>query len=655
MVGAPCSPPAIPVPIDTIGRPGVDEKALRTASKGTMRSWIRETLDDLRGAFRRPEPDATRVRFREIGFFFQFVRPVWGLGVLTLFLTLLGTALGSLLPLSTKAFIDFIILKEGFEPVERLLVSMGLKDVIPSVLEFLRSLQWLILAMAVTGGLMALMGISEQYLKSRFQQELTYNLQVGLFDHLLRFPLSFFKRRQVGYLVSRISDDVDTLKVLFSHDLSRLANDIFHLIFGAAILCGLSLRLTLIGLCLLPVYAILNVFFSGRLRHLSRTEMESAARIDRDVQEVLSGVELVKAYATEEKEVRRVSRTIRAAVRARIMAALLYFLTNYAVRGVQFLSTLVIMWFGAQEIAVERMTVGDYVAFTTYVIYLSGAVRSLSLFPTSVQPILACMDRLMELFRIIPEFGHERRDLVTLPWAKGEIRFQGVTFAYESGGPVLQDVIFTANPGDVIALVGPSGSGKTTLTSLILKFYRPQSGFILLDGHDLARIDARWLREQIGVVSQDIFLFQGTIEENIRYGRPNATLKEVMEAARRARIHQEIQRFPEGYETIVGERGATLSAGERQRISIARAFLKDPPILIFDEPTSALDPETESHLKASFRELSRNRTTFIISHRMSLLDVANRIFVLEKGRLREQAAEPATTLPASLDGSPRER
>jgi len=216
---------------------------------------------------------------------------------------------------------------------------------------------------------------------------------------------------------------------------------------------------------------------------------------------------------------------------------------------------------------------------------------------------------------------------------RGKIKFENVSFSYEAGNPVLMNINFTANPGDVVALVGQTGAGKTTLINLLLKFYAPQSGSIHVDDHVLKDINPNWLRQQIGVVSQETFLFFDTIENNIKYGKPSATREEVAAAAQKAYIHNDIETFPDKYDTMVGERGSTLSVGQKQRISIARVFLKDPKILIFDEPTSALDIETESLIKESLNELTKNRTTFIISHRMSVMDVAHKILVLDKGRL----------------------
>jgi ABC-type multidrug transport system fused ATPase/permease subunit len=246
----------------------------------------------------------------------------------------------------------------------------------------------------------------------------------------------------------------------------------------------------------------------------------------------------------------------------------------------------------------------------------------------------------MEMFAIAPEFGwKEKKPLKKLEHVNGNVRFENVSFAYNPNEPVLKNISFEVKQGETMALVGHSGAGKTTLVSLLLKLYIPQSGKITLDGVDLNDIDHSWLRQQISIVSQDIFLFNDTIENNIKYGKPDASREDVVRVAKKARIHDFIESLPKGYETLIGERGTKLSVGQRQRISIARAFLKDTPLIILDEPTSAIDPETEMHLKESLDELMKGRTTFIISHRMSLTDIANFIIVIEGGIIVEKGSQ----------------
>jgi ABC-type multidrug transport system fused ATPase/permease subunit len=601
-----------------------------------IREYIKEIL-------KKPAPESN-FRYRDVLFFAQFIRPVWKLGAISLALTIITTGLGSLLPLSSKVLIDFIIMKKGFQRVENLLKSLNLESIIPITKYFLESLNLIVLSMLIIGITIGLIGLIQRYLIFRFQQELTFNLQTTLFDHLLRFPMSFFKRKQTGYLMSRVSDDVEALQYLFSQSLSQMVTSIFYLFFGIAILFSLSVKLSLISISILPAYVFINYYFGGRLRNVSLNEMENTAQVSKDIQEVLSGVEVIKAYSTEEREVQKVSGKMRSVIHTRIKSTILSLLSNYSARASQLISTLLIMWFGAKEIIKGSMTIGDYVAFTTYVIYLANSINSLSMIHIMLQPIFASLGRLMEIFRLSPEFKDEEKpkSLAKLDKVNGEIKFENVSFSYDEGTTVLKNINFTVHPGEIIALVGPSGAGKTTLINLTLKFYTPQSGSIYLDGLDIKEISSKWLREQIGVVSQEVFLFNDTIEKNIKYGKPNATKEEVINVAKMANIHEDIESFANKYETEIGERGIRLSAGQRQRISIARAFLKNPPILIFDEPTSALDADTESLIKDSLKKLTGNRTTFIIAHRLSIIDIAHNILVLQKGKIVETRTNLST-------------
>jgi ABC-type multidrug transport system fused ATPase/permease subunit len=598
---------------------------------------LRESLRSVREMLKSPEPSRVRFRWRDFPLFLRFASPIRALGVVSLVLTVLTTGLGSLMPLSSKILIDFIILRNPTQGIEGFLESLHLGSLIPLATHLLQSLGTLILAMIIIAACIGMLGMLQRYLAWRFEQELTYNLQTWLFRHVLRFPVSFFRQTQVGYLMSRVSDDVDELQYLFTHSASRLIHDAFYVLFAGGILVTLSLKLSLILTAVLPLYVLISLFFGHRLRSVYQSERESVAEVARDIQEVLSGVEVVKSYVSEERETRRVSGRLRTVIQTRVRALVLSLMSGYSVRAAQFGATLLVMWFGVREIRNEAMTIGDYVAFTTYLILLTEAVRSLSVFHIELQPVFVCLDRLLDLFRVVPEAGQRRGrgDLTRPKGTRGEIRFQGVKFSYQEENPVLEDVHFAIGPGDVVALVGPSGAGKTTLINLILKFYEPQAGSIRLDGTEYSRIDPEWLREQISVVSQEVFLFNDTIENNIRYGKPEASRDEVTQAARQAHIHPFVLDLSRGYDTLIGERGILLSAGQRQRISVARAFLKGSPILVLDEPTSALDPDTERLVEESLADLVEGRTTFIISHRDLVASLANRVFVLEGGKLRE--------------------
>ncbi|NMA11140.1 MAG: ABC transporter ATP-binding protein, partial [Methanomicrobiales archaeon] len=296
------------------------------------------------------------------------------------------------------------------------------------------------------------------------------------------------------------------------------------------------------------------------------------------------------------------------------------------------------------EVLAGGMTVGDFVAFAVYVVTFAPTVNTFFAFPVVMQPAATSASRLRDLFSMD---GEPVGGGVVPAVVQGRIEFSGVRFGYTESEPVLADVTFVAHPGEVVAVIGRTGAGKTTLVNLILRAFAPQEGTITLDGRDLASLDPRWLRRQVSLVSQDLFLFHTTIEENICYSRPEATFEEVVKAARKAQIHDEIIGFSDGYRTIVGERGTQLSVGQRQRVAIARAFLKDAPILILDEPTSALDIQTEEQICRTLRLLVRNRTTILITHRPSLLTLADRVLAVEGGRVRE---EQWTGLPPGDEG-----
>jgi ABC-type multidrug transport system fused ATPase/permease subunit len=591
----------------------------------------------LRDILKKPEPRHSEFGYRDILFFGRFVRPLWKTGVAALVLSLIATALSSLLPLSGKVLIDFVVLKKNLPGMGHYLRILGVYNMFDPVRHAPEALTLVVLAVLMVGALAGMTGIIQKYLSLRFQQEMTFNIQTALFDHLLRFPIPFFKKQRTGYLMSRVSDDIYVLQLFFSESVTQVFSRAFYFFFGMLIVFALSVKLSLILAAALPLYLLINYFFGARIREVSLQERETSARVSSDIQEVLSGVETIKAYTAEEREVQKVSRGMRAVIHKRMKGMLLSLLSNYAAAGSLFAANLVIMWAGIHEVLQGRLTIGDYVAFTSYAVLLSGALNSILTFHIMAQPSFASMERLMELFKLIPEFkeGKDTRTAAAPGDIEGEIIFEDVSFWYEEGRPVLRNVSFSAGPGEIIALAGRTGAGKTSLVNLLLKFQTPQQGGIYLDGRDIREIPAGWLRGKIGVVSQEVFLFDDTIENNIKYGSALASREDVVRAARLAHIHDDIEGLPGGYETEVGERGVRLSAGQRQRISIARAFLRNPAILILDEPTSSLDPATEALVKDSINKLAANRTTFIVAHRLSTIDMADKILVMNNGEVVE--------------------
>ncbi|WP_342675884.1 ABC transporter ATP-binding protein [Methanofollis sp. UBA420] len=563
-------------------------------------------------------PQKTEFRYRDLRFFLRYARPIGRLGAASLLVTLVLVGLRAVIPLSGKVFLDYLVPGAGAPPPD-----------FPVAL----SLPTLLLAMLVLGAAVGTLGLVQTYLLVRFREEYTFGLQADLFDHVLRFPLPYFKSGQTGYLMSRISGDVGVMQYLFSQFLPQIISNVFYVAFSLVILYALSPTLTLLLVLFTPLFLLTNLVFLSRIRAVTYQEREREAHVSRDLQEVLAGIETVKAHAAEEREVGRVVATLRGVVGVRVRNAMLASLSGQALLGTQFLLLLAVVWVGGQEVIAGAMTVGGFVAYIAYIVTFSAAARTFFSLPVVLQPVFTSAERLREIFGTEEESGGVVPERV-----EGRIAFQDVSFSYPDGTEVLRDVSFTVGPGEVVALVGRTGAGKTTLINLVLRFYSPTAGTVTLDGRDLADLDPRWVREQVSVVSQDLFLFHTSVEENIRYGRPEAGREEVVAAARKAQVHEEVLGFPQGYGTVVGERGMQLSTGQRQRIAVARAFLRDSKILILDEPTSALDARTEERLQASLADLAEGRTVVMITHRTALLALADRVYAVEDGRLVERAA-----------------
>lgn len=592
----------------------------------SITDYCRRTVAFTRDIMRQPAKVDRDLQFSDLVFFLRFARPIWSVGVLALVATALVSAAKTVLPLSIKFLIDNILLGETPLP-DTLLAEAG------GILSSLNILTVALLALGLfTGG----MDLARNYWTARFREGYAFNLQTTLVEHVLSFPLSYFKSRQTGYIMSRLSDDVQILQYTFSQYLPQIIANALYVAFTLVILFILNLRLTLVVIAFIPLYLLVNAVFIRRIRAATHQERERQAYVSRDLQEVISGIDTVKSHAAEDREVRKVSGTLRNMVNARIRNTMLSALSEYFRIGTMSLMLIAAFWFGGNEVLAGGMTVGDFVAFAVYIVTFAPTVNTFFAFPVVMQPALTSAGRLRELFRMSGEAGTAPGTGGIAPAdVQGLIEFSGVWFGYAESDPVIRDATFVARPGETVAVVGRTGVGKTTLINLILRAFMPQRGTITLDKRDLSSLDPRWLRRQVSLVSQDLFLFHTTIEENICYSKPDATFEEVIGAARKAQIHEDIMQFSEGYGTIVGDRGTQLSVGQRQRVAIARAFLKDAPILILDEPTSALDLQTEDRIRQILRVLTRGRTTILISHRPSLLELADRVLTIEGGRVRE--------------------
>lgn len=472
------------------------------------------------------------------------------------------------------------------------------------------------------------------YLFTAVGENAVADMRKDIYRRLITMPMDFFAHRRVGELSSRISSDVAQIQDAVSTMLAELLRGILTLIIGLALILYLSPRLTLVMVSVIPVIIIIALVFSKTIRKYARQAQDQLADSGTVVQETLQGISNVKAFNNEWYEIKRYNQSISQVVKLAVK--------NGRFRGM-FVSFLLFSVFGAIVLVIwyavqMQMGFGDLTKFVVFTAFVGGTMAGFADLYSQLQKTLGATQRVRELLKEQPEPVDTAQQPVEERYRlSGEVELKNVTFAYPSRAEVqvLKNVSIHAGEGQQIAIVGPSGAGKSTLISLLLKFYEPQSGVILLNGIDIREIPVSQLRKQMALVPQDILLFGGTIYENIAYGFPNASKEEVEAAAIKANAHEFISRFPEGYETMVGERGVKLSGGQRQRIAIARAILKDPTILILDEATSSLDSESEQLVQEALDNLMKNRTSFVIAHRLSTIRNADKIVVLEHGTVKE--------------------
>ena len=589
------------------------------------------------GTIKSPEPVKVKFSLKDMLYYFRFVKPLWKLALASLLLTLFTTSVSSIYPLGGKALIDNVLLKKDPSDILSILNSLGLGGLRPLLTHILGSLNLIVVAGLIFGLLTGVVSILQGLVSFRFNTGVTFRVQTALFDRVLRYPLAIFKEKQTGYLMQRITGDVHVVESFFSQYIVQFLRNILTPFFSFFILFHLDRSMTLLLLGLVPVNVLINYLVMVRARALSYRQMERTATISGDIQEVLSGIEVVKSYGGEEREKSKVAGKMRDVIEIQLRSLLLSSFAGYLLQGINLATRLFITWMCGRRVLAGTMTVGDLTSFTLYSMQLSGQLSGIFSQILNLQYFFLSMGRLHEMFSITPEIDKERKGppLARPADIKGRIKFEQVTFAYLTGKPILKSISFQVAPREKVAIMGSSGIGKTTLISLLLKFYSPQQGRILLDGHDLQETDTEWLRSQTAIVSQETFLFNDTVENNIKYGKPGASPAEVEKAARQALIHEDILKLEKGYKTSVGERGALLSIGQKQRISLARAFLKNPAILILDEPTSALDRQTEKSLGDVLGRVAQGRTTILITHRLPLVELADRVFVFKKTGRRE--------------------
>lgn len=465
--------------------------------------------------------------------------------------------------------------------------------------------------------------------------KIEYNMRAEIFNHMQKLSFSFYDDQKVGQLMSRITTDLFDITELLHHGPENIILSVLKLSGALIILTGINPKLTLAAFIVLPFMFAYAYFLNGKMRKAFRRNRQKIAEINGQIEDNLSGIRVVKSFANEEIENEKFKVGNDGFLSAK-KNSYMYMGSFHA--GISAFTTMVqvmVIIAGSYFIAMGSLQVTDLLTFLLYINVFTDPIRTLIDFTEQFQNGYTGFERFMEIMNIQPDIA-DKVDAIELKNVKGDITFEDVTFSYnDHSDTVLNGINLEVPAGSYMALVGSSGAGKTTLCSLIPRFYDVNSGTIRIDGKDIREVTLKSLRSQIGIVQQDVYLFAGTIFENIAYGRPGATMEEVVEAAKNANAHDFIMSFPDGYNTDIGQRGIKLSGGQKQRLSIARVFLKNPPILIFDEATSALDNESEKVVQDSLENLAKNRTTFVIAHRLTTIQNAQKILVLTEDGIAE--------------------
>jgi ATP-binding cassette, subfamily B, bacterial len=488
------------------------------------------------------------------------------------------------------------------------------------------------------GAILVLQGIFSffrVYFFSIVSEKTSADLRKKIYDKFITTPISFFENNRVGDLLSRITSDVSAFQAVLSTTLAEFFRQIATLIIGIGILIYISWKLTLFMLATFPIIVIAAIVFGRYIRVLSKKVQEKLAEANVIVEETLQSVSIVKAFTNEKLESKRFSKTISESVVLALKAATLRggFITFFIV-GL-FGGIVLVIWFGGNLVIEKEILIADLITFLTLTIFVGGSLSGLGELYAQLQRTIGASERILEILEEKSEVDLDAE--INVQKITGDISFENIDFAYPSRPDVevLKGFNLQVAAGQKVALVGASGAGKSTIVQLLMKFYTLQSGKITIDGKDISDQNVTELRQNLAIVPQEVILFGGSILENIAYGKPGATLAEIEDAAKRANAMEFIEKFPERFDTIVGERGVKLSGGQRQRIAIARAILKNPAILLLDEATSALDSESEKLVQSALDELMKDRTSIIIAHRLSTIRNVDKICVLKDGQITE--------------------
>lgn len=516
-----------------------------------------------------------------------------------------------LIPQITRYAIDFVIPEKRFDLLPWVAGAILLISLLVGILNFFRS-----------------------YMMSVFGQRTIDNLRNDLYKHLQKLSISFFNNQRTGDLMTRLSQNVNTIGNLVTADIADILADSFTFLAIAAYLLSADWQLTLLLLITWPLIVYLTQVFGKSMRGAYWDVQIQAAAVNDRLQDTITNINIIKSFGNENYEIDRFSEQSRNYMDANIRAVRLWSIFFPLIDILNNLSSVIVLVFGSWEVMVGRLTIGELAAFLAYINQMNQPIRRFSKVINLLQRVVVALDRIFEILDTKPEVI-EKEDAVNLTSVRGNIRFQDVEFAYRDGETILRNFNLEIKPGMTVALVGSSGAGKSTVTKLAARFYDPQKGRVLIDECDLRDVSLESLRSHMGIVSQETLLLYGTVRDNIAYGKLDATDREIEDAAKAANAHDFIMSFPDGYNSLIGERGVNLSGGQKQRLAIARVLVKNPRIIVLDEATSALDTESEHLIQASLSELFKGRTTLAIAHRLSTIQKADTIVVMERGSIVE--------------------
>jgi subfamily B ATP-binding cassette protein MsbA len=542
----------------------------------------------------------------------QYVRPYRTKMLVAISALTVGTFLRLLMPLIIRNVVDVVFVESNVQLLNRFAMFLTLIFLVQAIFSFVH-----------------------RYFIAFVGERVVADLREQLYQHLVSFSLRFYSDNRTGEIVSRVTNDVTMLQAAVTETLVSLLQQTLTLIGGIIFLFWLNWRLTSIILLGIPLVTLTMVYLGRKIRRASVAVQDRLAEASAVVDESVAGIRIVKSFAREAYEVARFTDRVEATFRAAMVRAKISAVLAPIIGFLALMSITITLWFGGFEVIQGRLTPGGLVAYIIYTMLVAGPIAAFSGLYSQFQSALGATQRIFQLLDTKPEI-RDIPDAVELSTLEGHVAFHNVSFEYNTNLTVLRDIDLDVQPGQVVALVGPSGAGKTTLVNLIPRFYDVTRGKVTIDGLDIKNVRGLSLREQVGIVPQETTLFSDSVAENIRYGKLNATPTDIEAAARAANAHDFIGAMPDGYDTLVGERGIKLSGGQRQRIAIARAILKNPRILILDEATSSLDSESERLVQEALETLMRDRTTFVIAHRLSTIVNADWIVVLDEGRIVEQ-------------------